>query len=387
MINKVFISRDVEMNKKLSPLQRYQRDLKELKFIHDQAQYQAVIKLDDLYSRFENMRIKKNTTLFKIKNFLKKDKMPVISGLYIWGGVGRGKTYLMDIFFDVLPTKAKKRIHFHRFMREVHSDLSKLESKKNPLKIIANNISKNIEVICFDEFFVNDIGDAMVLAGIFRELFKDGVCLVATSNVHPDSLYNEGLQRQRFIPAINLIKKYTEIYHLYGDKDYRLKTLEETKLFHYPLNSESDQLLIDTLDKLIPYGGNLLHCPKKNNSITIESRKIPVRYVFDDLVWFNFFDLCDGPRSQNDYIEVAKEFHTVILSGIPKFGDQDDDLARRFIYLIDIFYDRKIKLILSSEVVINDLYTHGKLLFEFERTISRLQEMQSSEYLAVQHKA
>lgn len=380
------------MIQKPSPVERYQRDLEELEFTYDPAQSEAVKKLDDLYYRLKSIHKEKNTFSFKLKRFIKdslliKDVKPFISGLYLWGGVGRGKTYLMDIFFDVLPIESKIRIHFHRFMREIHNDLSKLESKKNPLKIIANNISKNIDVICFDEFFVNDIGDAMILAGIFTELFDSGVCLVATSNVHPDSLYCDGLQRQRFIPAINLIKKYTEIYHLDGENDYRLKTLEGANLFYYPLNAESDLNLMKAFEKLVPNMKRIFDNAKANISIKIDGRKIPVKFVFDDVVWFNFFDICDGPRSQNDYMEIAKEFHTVFLSEVPRFDSQSEDLVRRFIYLIDIFYDRKIKLMISSEVSIHNLYQDGKFLFEFQRTISRLQEMQSNEYLAAQHKA
>ena len=380
------------MIEKFTPLELYKKDLNELNFTDDQAQLEAIKKLDDLYVRLELALNKKHNFLFKSENILKslffvKKSKSVITGLYLWGGVGRGKTYLMDIFFNALHTKSKLRIHFHRFMREIHNELSLLKSKKNPLKLIAKNISKNIDVICFDEFFVNDIADAMILNGVFEELFNNGVCLVATSNVHPDFLYNDGLQRQKFIPSIDLIKKYTEIHHLDGNKDYRLKTLERTKLFYYPLSVESDKSLLSTFNKLAPHTERIFENPHKKFSITINGRKIPVKFVFDDLVWFNFSDLCGGPRSQIDYIEIAKEFHTVFLSGLPKFHSESEDLARRFIYLIDIFYDRKIKLIVSSEVAIHDLYTEEKMFFEFQRTLSRLQEMQSNTYLGIPHKS
>ncbi len=380
------------MNEKFTPMQLYRKDLNELDFTDDQAQFEAMKKLDDLYTRLELTSNKRQSPLIKIQNMLKslfliKKSKPIITGLYLWGGVGRGKTYLMDIFFNALHTKSKLRIHFHRFMREIHDDLSALKSKKNPLRIIAKNISNNIDVICFDEFFVNDIADAMILKGVFEELFNNGVCLVATSNVHPDSLYNDGLQRQKFIPSIDLIKKHTEIHHLDGTNDYRLKTLEGTKLFYYPLCVESDKSLLTAFDKLVPHSDRILENSHKDFSITINGRKIAVKFVVDDLVWFNFSDLCGGPRSQIDYIEIAKEFHTVFLSGLPKFDAQSEDLARRFIYLIDIFYDRKIKLIISSEVAIHDLYTEGRMFFEFQRTLSRLQDMQSNNYLGIPHKA
>ena len=315
------------------------------------------------------------------KLFGKKDHTPV-KGLYFWGGVGRGKTYLVDTFFEALPFKEKVRTHFHRFMKRVHEEMKTLPGEKNPLTIIAKRFSDEARVICFDEFFVSDITDAMILGTLMEELFKNGVTLVATSNIVPDGLYKDGLQRARFLPAIALIKQNTEIVNVDSGVDYRLRHLEQAELYHYPLNDAALDSLKKSFRALTP------ECTKavENDKLLIENREIIALRTCDDVAWFEFRQLCDGPRSQNDYIELGKIFHAVILSGVEQMSVTTDDIARRFINMVDEFYDRNVKLIISAEVELKDLYTGGRLNFEFQRTLSRLLEMQSHEFLSRGHK-
>ncbi len=315
------------------------------------------------------------------KLFGKKDHTPV-KGLYFWGGVGRGKTYLVDTFFEALPFKEKVRTHFHRFMKRVHEEMKTLPGEKNPLTIIAKRFSEEARVICFDEFFVSDITDAMILGTLMEELFKNGVTLVATSNIVPDGLYKDGLQRARFLPAIALIKQNTEIVNVDSGVDYRLRHLEQAELFHFPLNEAANESLKKSFRALTP------ECTQavENDKLMIENREIIALRTCDDVAWFEFRQLCDGPRSQNDYIELGKIFHAVILSGVEQMSVTTDDIARRFINMVDEFYDRNVKLIISAEVELKDLYTGGRLNFEFQRTLSRLLEMQSHEFLSRGHK-
>jgi cell division protein ZapE len=295
--------------------------------------------------------------------------------------VGRGKTYLMDNFFESLPFDQKMRIHFHRFMQRVHAELQKLEDQSNPLLIVADKLSQEARIICFDEFFVSDIGDAMILAGLMEALFERGVSLVCTSNIVPDGLYKDGLQRARFLPAIALVNKHTEVVNVDGGNDYRLRTLEQAELFHSPLDQQA------TLNLEKYYTQLAVETGSHDLDLEINGRVIRAKRHSDDVVWFSFKALCDGPRSQNDYIELAREFHAVILSDVPMMSIDNDDQARRFINLIDEFYDRNVKLIISAEKPIHELYAGGKLNFEFERTESRLLEMQSNEYLQAEHRA
>ena len=374
----------------IHPHDRYLMDLEKPDFRADPAQVLAIEKLDDLFDRLlaqQDLSLK-DRGLCLINRLLgrKPEKLPE-RGLYFWGGVGRGKTYLMDMFFDALPMDQKLRIHFHRFMRRVHQELATLADTKNPLEVVADRIAAEAKVICFDEFFVSDITDAMILAGMFDALFKRGVCLVATSNIAPDGLYKDGLQRARFLPAIGLIKQHTEVLNIDGGVDYRLRTLERAELFYTPLDGGADVSLLQSFERLAPQRDNQLVSHKKDARIEVEGRYIDARYVADDVVWFDFNAICDGPRSQNDYIEIAKEFHAVLISDVPQMGPHNEDRARRFINLVDEFYDRNIKLVLSASVNLQDLYQEGRLAFEFQRTCSRLQEMQSHEYLAAAHKA
>lgn len=362
----------------MTPWEHYQQDLQRSDFVADPAQEMAVKKLQDLYERLVTQP-QQNTGLFG-RMFTKSRQREPQRGLYFWGGVGRGKTYLMDVFYESLPFEEKMRAHFHRFMQRVHRELKQLEGQKNPLDIVALRIAKETKVICFDEFFVADITDAMILAGLFEKLFAQGVSLVATSNIVPDELYKDGLQRARFIPAIGLIKHYTEVVNVDGGVDYRLRALQKAELYHYPLDEGADESLRRSFESLAP------EAAKADQRVEIEGRLIRSRFIADDVIWFDFVQLCDGPRSQNDYIELARIYHAVLVSNVPQMSAKIDDQARRFVNMVDEFYDRHVKLVISAEVPLENLYTGGRLAFEFQRTVSRLMEMQSHEYLASEHK-
>lgn len=362
----------------MGPLERYKNDLEKSGFSYDAAQENAVKHLQRLYDDLvRRQNVPAATWWDKIRG--KADAAPV-KGLYFWGGVGRGKTYLVDTFFDALPFEQKMRVHFHRFMRRVHGELKRLQGQKNPLDIIARQFADEVRVICFDEFFVSDITDAMILGGLFEKLFGFGVTLVATSNIVPDDLYKDGLQRARFIPAITLLKANTDVVNVDSGIDYRLRVLEKAEIFHSPLDTSADASLHASFSALAQ------EHVRKGESIEVNGRSIATRFVAEDVLWSDFKALCDGPRSQNDYIEIACEYHAVLVSSVPLMGAGNDDQARRFINMVDEFYDRNVKLILSAAAPIEDLYGHGRLEFEFSRTRSRLLEMQSHEYLARPHK-
>ncbi len=363
----------------MTPLERYQADLKRPDFFHDAAQETAVRHLQRLYDDLIAADRNKSGLIGKL--FGKKTQEP-IKGLYFWGGVGRGKTYLVDTFYDALPFKQKMRTHFHRFMKRVHEEMKTLKGEKNPLTIIGKRFADEARVICFDEFFVSDITDAMILATLLDELFKNGVSLVATSNIVPDGLYKDGLQRARFLPAIALLKQHTVIVNVDSGIDYRLRALEQAELYHWPLGPEAEQSLEKSFRSLLTENCEA----QENEALMIENRAIKARKVANDVAWFEFRELCDGPRSQNDYIELGKIFEAVLVSNVEQMGVAKDDMARRFINLVDEFYDRNVKLILSAEVELKDLYTGGRLEFEFQRTLSRLLEMQSHEFLSRPHK-
>ncbi len=302
-------------------------------------------------------------------------------GLYIWGGVGRGKTFLMDLFFESLSIEAKKRIHFHRMMHEVHDRLAQLGDIEDPLDQVANDIACDTHVLCFDEFFVSDIGDAMILARLLQGLFARGVTLVATSNSAPDDLYRDGLQRQRFLPAIEQLKKHTRVVCLDGDTDYRLQPLQQAGTYLSPDDAVAQSKLQHYFDETA--SSNV----SQDRSLRVNGRDIQTRACAKGVAWFQFGDICDGPRSQNDYIEIARWFPVVIVSKVPVFDETLENQARRFIALVDEFYDRRVKLIVSANADAVDLYRGERLSFEFDRTVSRLVEMQSTEYLAAPHLA
>lgn len=374
-----------EMAVSLSPLERYRRDLTRSDFRHDTAQEQAVQHLQRLYEElvaaWQDEQQQSALGAF-FKRLRGGESRKLVRGLYFWGGVGRGKTYLMDNFFESLPFEQKLRAHFHRFMRRVHAELKKLDGQKNPLKKVADIIAHEARVICFDEFFVSDITDAMILGTLMEELFARGVTLVATSNIVPDGLYRDGLQRARFLPAIALLNEHTLVVNVDGGVDYRLRALEQAELYHYPLDEAADKSLLCSFKSLLPSG--VIY--QSDVELEVEGRMILARHLGEGVAWFDFVELCDGPRSQNDYIELAREYHTVVLSNVPALGRAKDDQARRFVNLVDEFYDRQVKLVISAELPLANLYSSGKLDFEFQRTVSRLLEMQSHDYLAKPHR-
>ncbi|MCY4426089.1 MAG: cell division protein ZapE [Halieaceae bacterium] len=365
-----------------TPLQRYQRDLGRHGFQEDQAQRQAVQVLDQLFHELVQAEqvLSRNGVLGHWLGRWRRQPRELVQGLYLWGGVGRGKTWLVDSFHDCLPFKRKMRLHFHRFMHRVHSDLKRLQGRANPLLEIADTLAAETRVVCFDEFFVSDIADAMILGRLLEALFQRGVTLVATSNVAPDDLYRDGLQRQRFLPAIALLRENTRILPMEAGVDYRLRALEQAQLYHWPLDESARENLQQCFERLAPEPG------KSWQLLEINGRKLKARCLADDVVWFEFNELCASPRSQNDYIELSRIYHAVLLGNVPQLGRDTDDQARRLVSLVDEFYDRNVKLVISAAAPLLDLYRGGGLNAEFERTISRLQEMQSHEYLARSHK-
>jgi cell division protein ZapE len=365
----------------MTPGKKYQRDLSRADFVADAAQQRAVEQLDRIY--LEVLQSYRAGRAGKLREWLallgRGSRWEPVRGVYFWGGVGRGKTYLMDLFYDALPFEEKQRTHFHRFMRHVHRELNVLAGEKDPLPLIARRLAKRTRVLCFDEFFVSDIADAMILAKLLQGLFEQGVTLLATSNIVPDDLYRDGLQRARFLPAIELIKQHVDVVNVDSGNDYRLRVLERAELYHSPLDELAEESLLQSFIALAPDTG------QRDVQLEVEGRYIAARWVADDVVWFEFAAICDGPRSQNDYIELSREFHAVLIGNVPVF-DQQDDKARRFINLVDEFYDRNVKLVLSAAAALPDLYRGGRLAFEFQRTSSRLLEMQSHEYLAREHR-
>ena len=302
-------------------------------------------------------------------------------GLYLWGGVGRGKTFLMDLFFSTLLVDRKRRIHFHRMMRDVHRRLGRIEHAEDPLDIVAADIAGEVDVLCFDEFFVSDIGDAMILGRLLEGMFARGVTLIATSNSHPGDLYKNGLQRQRFIPAIEALQAHTDVVELGGDVDYRLQLFQEAGTYLVPADDEADRKLGRYFDGIA--SGETRHSP----DIDVLGRPIRARRCAKGIAWFEFDEICDGPRSQEDYIELARWYPTVIVSDIPVLDARRENAARRFIALVDEFYDRRVKLVVSAAAGVDGLYQGQQLRFEFDRTASRLTEMQTEDYLHAPHLA
>jgi cell division protein ZapE len=363
----------------LTPWQRYQRDLENPACTHDLAQEAAVRRLQDLYERLQRRRAAERRLRGRLSRALGGRQSPE-RGLYLWGGVGRGKTWLMDSFCECLPPERRLRVHFHRFMQRVHRELTGLAGERNPLRRVAQGLAAEADIICFDEFFVSDIADAMILANVLEALFERGITLVATSNIAPGGLYENGLQRARFLPAIALLEAHTEVLNVDGGIDYRLRTLQSAELYHCPLDERADASLAESFARLAPEPG------LDDAVIEVNARRLRTRCLADDVVWFDFAELCDGPRSQNDYIELAREFHAVLLSGVPALDASRDDQCRRFINLVDEFYDRHVKLVIAAAAPPEALYSGTRLAFEFQRTVSRLREMQSAEYLALEHR-
>ena len=358
--------------------QAYESAARAHELVTDEAQHRVVDKLDRLQERLAAPRSLRQ----RLRNWLPGSVgVDRPHGLYLWGGVGRGKTFLMDLFFGSLNIDRKKRIHFHRMMSDVHARLRNIQNLEDPLDRVAADIAAETSVLCFDEFFVSDIGDAMILGRLLDGLFARGVTLVATSNAHPHDLYKDGLQRSRFLPAITALEMHTEIVELPGDTDYRLRLFHEAGTYLTPAGKAADRKLHHYFDEIA--SGEKI----EEHRIEILGREIRTRRCAKGVAWFDFMDICDGPRSQEDYIEIARWYPTVIVSDIPVLSRDLENPARRFIALVDEFYDRKVKLVVSAAASAKSLYRGRRLDFEFQRTSSRLTEMQTEEYLHAGHLA
>jgi cell division protein ZapE len=352
----------------------YQAELLARGYTSDPAQLRAVEVLGQCAREWTHFKEKRSNALKKLIN-----RPDIPRGVYLYGGVGRGKSFLMDCFYNAVPLRRKTRLHFHEFMREVHRELSGLQGTVNPLDVLAKRISEKHRLICFDEFHVSDITDAMILHRLLAALFDNGVGLVTTSNFKPDELYPNGLHRDRLLPAIALLNQKLTVLNVDNGVDYRRLTMEQLKLYHVPLGEAADRAMQDAFERLA-------ESQDEDPVLHIEAREIHARRKAGALVWFDFKTLCGGPRSQNDYLEIATQFHTVLLSDVPYMPVRMAAEARRFTWLVDVLYDRRVKLIMSAAVAPEALYTEGPLAHEFPRTISRLNEMQSREFLALERR-
>ena len=364
----------------MSPYERFQEDLRQTGFRHDPAQAAVVAHTQRVYE--ELLARPRQPATGGLGRFLRRvgKRQPApVTGLYLWGRVGRGKTHLVNGFFDSLPFEDKLRRHFHRFMQVVHGELKTLRRTVDPLQTVAQRISDDARVVCLDEFHVADIADAMLLGRLLKALFERGVTVVATSNIPPQELYRDGLQRRRFLPTIELIERHMEVVELAGADDHRLRALEKAEIYHWPLDEGAQASLEECFQALAPE--NI----RQERSVEVEGRQIPTVCYADGIAWFDFDDLCNGPRSTVDYIGISRYFHTVLLANVPNLGSTDEDAAARFIHLVDEFYDRNVNLIVSAVAPPAQLYSGRRLGEQFQRTVSRLEEMQSHDYLARQH--
>lgn len=354
---------------KMTVREYYEHALSKRGFIADEAQKAAVDRLQQAYGEWVAFKAKRSTSF---KRLLNRPDVP--RGVYMWGGVGRGKSFLMDSFYLVVPIVRKTRLHFHEFMRGVHRQLDELKGVADPLDEVARRIAKKYRLICFDEFHVSDIADAMILHNLFKALFDNGVSFIVTSNYAPDLLYPDGLHRDRMLPTIALLKAKLDILNVDAGIDYRRRAMEQVTAYHAPLGAEADRALRHAF-------AAVAETDDEDALIRIEAREIRCLRRAGGVIWFDFATLCGGPRSQNDYLEIASRFHIVILSGIPRMSAAMSSEARRFTWLIDVLYDHKVKLIMSAEVEPEALYTEGMMANEFHRTVSRIVEMQSSGYM------
>jgi cell division protein ZapE len=349
----------------------YQQTLAERGYKADAAQLRAVEALQRCQDEWAAYKARRGNAVAKLLM-----RPPIPRGVYMYGGVGRGKSFLMDCFFQAVPLTRKTRLHFHEFMREVHRELQELKGIPDPLEELGKRIARRFRLICFDEFHVADVTDAMILHRLLDALFRNRVSIVTTSNFHPDELYPNGLHRDRILPAIELLKSRLEVINVDAGTDYRRRTLEDMNLYLTPLNADTEAALTQAFE-------SLAEAQDEDRKLMIEHRAIYARRRAGGVVWFDFQTLCGGPRSQNDYLELASQFHTVILSDVPEMPVRLASEARRFTWLVDVLYDRRVKLIISAAVPAEQLYTEGPLAHEFPRTVSRLQEMRSAEYLAL----
>lgn len=361
----------------MTPLENYQQAIASGQFYPDARQQEIIHQLQAVYNTWMAQHNSNNKSIWQ--RLLQSKRNHPVKGMYLWGGVGAGKTWLMDLFYNAIPEEFKLRLHFHRFMQRIHHELKQLQGQVNPVQLIAKRFAQQVKLIFLDEFVVNDITDAMLLANLLDALFAEGVTLMATSNVPPEGLYRNGLQRGRFLPAIALLNKHLQVVHSQVQADYRLRTLEEAGVYFYPLNAEAEQ-------QLLTHYQHLVHgTTKLDKELMIEGRSIPIVRCSHEVVWFDFNIICNVPRSQLDYVEIARSYNTVILSNVPIIQPEQDATITYFINLIDVFYDARVKLIISAAGTVDELYTAGRYSFEFQRTRSRLLEMQSKEYISCAH--
>jgi cell division protein ZapE len=354
----------------ISVTKLYEQSLVERGYKADDAQLKGIAALQRCQDEWAGYKSQRSNALTKM---LRYPNLP--RGVYMYGGVGRGKSFIMDCFFNAVPLQRKTRLHFHEFMREVHRQLHELKGVADPLEVLAKRMARRHRLICFDEFHVADVTDAMILHRLLDAMFRHRMSIVTTSNFHPDELYPNGLHRDRILPAIELLKAQLEVINVDSGTDYRRRTLELANLYLTPLSPDVNQQMTDIFDKLA-------ETADEDPALNIEHRVLKAKRRAGGVVWFDFQTLCGGPRSQNDYLELATRFHTIVLSDVPHMPVRLASEARRFTWLVDVLYDRKVKLVISAEVPPEHLYTEGPLSHEFPRTVSRLNEMQSKEYLS-----
>ena len=358
-------------------LELYQEALKKRGFERDDNQYSAVLRLQNLFEAWSDYKRRRSTAL---RRLVVRPELP--RGIYLWGSVGRGKTFLMDSFYRCLPLERKRRVHFHHFMRDVHRELDELKGTANPLDALAARIARRYRLICFDEVAVSDVADAMILGRLFAGTMDRGVVYCMTSNYPPDELYKGGLKREDFLPVIDLLKERLDVIRVDGGTDYRKRALQQVKVYHTPLTPQTDDALMEAFHQIA-------EVEEEHHELDVEGRVIPYRHRAGGVVWFDFKVICGWGRSQNDYLDLTRRFHTIIVSGVPRMSLDRADEARRFTLLVDVLYDERVKLILSAEAAPDALLDRGAtgdaqlqaMIFQFDRTASRLAEMQTIEYL------
>lgn len=360
-------------------LQLYEEALKRRGFAEDDSQHLAVLRLQQLFEEWSAYKRRRRTALQRLMV-----RPPLPRGVYLWGEVGRGKTFLMDSFYRCLPLVRRRRVHFHHFMRDVHRELDELKGRPNPLDALAERISRRYRLICFDEIAVSDVADAMILGRLLARTMDHGVVYCMTSNYRPDELYQDGLKREDFLPAIALLKQRLDVVHVDGGTDYRKRALQQVKTYHAPLTPESEHALMHAFRQIA-------EVEEEFHELDVEGRVIPYRHRAGGVVWFDFRVICGWGRSQNDYLDLARRFHTIIVSGVPRMGLERADEARRFTLLVDVLYDQRVKLLVSAETPAEQLLLRDArsadaqlkaMIFQFDRTTSRLAEMQTVDYLS-----
>jgi cell division protein ZapE len=340
----------------------------------DPAQLMAAMRLQQFYDQLIAFKAARRT---KLRKLLARPELP--RGVWFWGGVGRGKSFLMDCFFAAVPYRRKRRVHFHAFMREIHERLQALKHEPDPLAKVAVQVAKETRLMCFDEFHVSDIADAMILGRLMEALFDAGVLLCITSNYPPDGLYPNGLQRDRLLPTIVLLNDRLDVIKIDAGIDYRLRALQQADIYHFPADDQAELAMMATFGRIAGGGGH-------DRPLDVAGRKLPVIHRAPGVAWFDFATLCGGPRSQNDYLDLSHRFHTIFLSRVPRMGSDHASEARRFTWLIDVLYDHRVKFVVTAECPAEELYVTGTQADEFQRTVSRLIEMRSPDYLASAHR-